>query len=231
MAFSSFSSLPGIAAVALLIGALPAASQNVDPDIIAAQTGIWLVAPLDGKPGCRLTFTADETIGGHAVTGAEACETPLPAMAQAYAWNFGDSGLNLTDPTRKVIASFRESEGSPMQSAEPPLALVKAPDGIDRLPTQAALAGTWVMKRPDGEILCTVELKPATRGEENGTLSPSGACADAVTRLKLEYWQISAFDLVLMASDGGSLSFTLTGGNTFAKSAHEGGKPLALVRP
>lgn len=49
------------------------AAGDIDPAIIAAQTGDYLVAPLDGSEGCRLTLTADEAIGGYAVAGAEGC--------------------------------------------------------------------------------------------------------------------------------------------------------------
>lgn len=234
MAFS-FRLLSGMAAscicAAVATSPSPAAAQGVDPEIIDAQTGTYVVAPLDGKPGCTVTLTKDETIGGYAIAGAETCATALPAIADAYAWNFSGPGVMFIDPTRKVLATFEENEGSPLTTAsERPLALVVPPGTIDHLPTQQALAGTWLMKRPSGESLCTVTLKANTETGQDGTMSPMGDCAAAVTKLKLEYWQINTFDVTLMSGEGDTLSFTMTADGNFEKTKEEGGKPLLLIR-
>lgn len=219
--------------VACILPAVGAAAQSdIDPGIIEAQTGTWLVAPTDGATGCLLTLTKDQTIGGYAVTGAESCATALPAISQAYAWNFSSTGLILIDPTRKVLAKFEESEGSPWHTVEGRLlALVIAPGKIDHLPTQNALAGDWVLQRPDGEVLCRIKLAANPDRDQNGTMSPTGDCAAAVTKLKLEYFQISAFDVTLMSGDGASLSFTMRPDGNFEKIREEGGKPLLMKRP
>lgn len=222
-----------IAAATLMALTIPAAAQSdIDPDIIDAQTGIWLVAPIDGATGCRLTFTKDQTIGGYSVTGAENCATVLPILSETYAWTFNGGGMDLVDATRKVLARFEESEGSPWHTVDGrALALVTPPGAIDHLPTQKTLAGDWILRRPDGELLCRIKLSPSSDNTENGRMSPAGDCAAAVKKLRLEYWQVDTFDVTLMSGDGASLTFTIRADGNFEKIREEGGKPLLMLRP
>lgn len=117
-------------AAALLVCGL-AYGQGIDPDILKAQAGTYLVAPEDGATGCRLTLETGEAIGGHSVSGQDSCIMPLPALAEAYSWNFdGNGGVILIDATRKVLARFVENEGQPMKTEDgAPLLLIAAPDG------------------------------------------------------------------------------------------------------
>jgi hypothetical protein len=232
--FPEFSTLAATAAFCVFCSSVPAAlaQSDIDPGIIDAQTGTWLVAPIDGDPGCKLTFTKDPTIGGYAVTGGENCATALPALKDTYAWHFSGGGLALVDPTRKVLARFEESEGAPWHTVEGRrLALVIPPGRIDHLPTQTALAGNWILRRPGGEILCRIKLAANPASNANGTMSPTGDCVSAVTRLKLEYFQVDTFDVTLMSGDGASLALTMRADGNFEKSRQEGGKPLLMVRP
>ncbi|ARM11915.1 MULTISPECIES: AprI/Inh family metalloprotease inhibitor [Rhizobium] len=217
---------------AVLLACGPAAAQDIDLDILRAQAGTYLVAPENGGAGCRLTLETDLAIGGYSLSGQDSCSKPLPALAEAAAWNFdGNGGLILIDPTRKVIARFVENEGSPMKTEdETPLLLVSAPDGIDRLPTFSSLAGKWVMQRPDGEKLCSLTLEGTANAEGSAPLSPSGDCAANVARLKLAIWHIDGLGLTLMSHDGASLGFQMRADGNFDKSREEGGKPLSLVR-
>lgn len=217
---------------AALLACGPAGAQDIDPDILTAQAGTYLVAPEDGRAGCRLTLETDLAIGGYSLSGQDSCSKPLPALAEAASWNFdGNGGLILIDPTRKVIARFVENEGSPMKTEdETPLLLVSAPDGIDRLPTFNSLAGTWVMQRPDGEKLCSVTLEGTANADGNAPLSPSGDCAANVARLKLAIWHIDGLGLTLMSHDGSSLGFRMRADGNFDKFREEGGKPLSLIR-
>ncbi|UAX94614.1 protease inhibitor Inh/omp19 family protein [Ensifer adhaerens] len=209
------------------------AAGDIDPAIIAAQTGDYLVAPLDGSEGCRLTLTADEAIGGYAVAGAEGCTKNLPPLADVVAWNFdGSGGLLLIDVLRKVHARFEESEGSPLlTNAEtgPQLALVPAVDGISRLPAPANMNGTWQMKRPDGTSVCRVSFTGTSDGNGNFALSLEKPCDGAVRQLKLKNWSANGLGLTLLGEDGSSLAFTATP-TGFQKDRNEGGKPLLLIR-
>ncbi|MFB2607858.1 AprI/Inh family metalloprotease inhibitor, partial [Rhizobium phaseoli] len=102
---------------AVLLACAPAAAQDIDLDILRAQAGTYLVAPENGGDGCRLTLETDLAIGGYSLSGQDSCSKPLPALAEAAAWNFdGNGGLILIDPTRKVIARFVENEGSSMKT-------------------------------------------------------------------------------------------------------------------
>ncbi|ANM16620.1 outer membrane lipoprotein [Rhizobium sp. N541] len=206
--------------------------QDVDPDILKAQAGTYLVAPEDGGAGCRMTLETDMAIGGHSLSGQDACTKPLPALAEAAAWNFdGNGGIILIDATRKVLARFVENEGSPLKTQDgTPLLLIAAPDGIDRLPSVSSLAGIWTMQRPDGERLCGVTLDGHADADGNAPLSLSGDCAANVARLKLAVWHIEGFGLTLMGGDGSSLGFDMRADGNFDKSKEEGGKPLSLVR-
>ncbi|NYJ09896.1 hypothetical protein GGI64_000915 [Rhizobium leguminosarum] len=206
--------------------------QDIDPDILKAQAGTYLVAPENGRAGCRMTLGTDMAIGGYSVSGQEACAKPVPSLADAAAWNFdGNGGLILIDPTRKVLARFVENEGSPMKTEDGKLFLLPAaPDGVDHLPTFDNLAGTWTMQRPDGERLCGVTLDGNVGADGNAPLSLSGDCAANVAKLKLAVWHIEGFALTLMGGDGSSLGFDMRSDGNFDKSKQEGGKPLSLVR-
>lgn len=226
--------IPLVAAGSVFFSCSSLAAQDIDPEIIRATTGEWLVAPADGKPGCRIRLTDGESIGGLAVEGAEeACASVLPAIGNAAAWNFGENGaIQLIDPVRKVIARFEEQEGGPHRTADnPPLLLLfEPPAGLKAVPAPAAIAGTWTLARPEGETLCQLELK--TEAEEDGTfpLSPSGDCASAVKKLKLHRWQIDGFGLSLLGEDGSSLSLVAVTPDRFDKAKEEGGKPLSMIR-
>ncbi|MGO4117850.1 AprI/Inh family metalloprotease inhibitor [Rhizobium ruizarguesonis] len=218
-------------AAALLVCGF-AYGQDVDPDILKAQAGTYLVAPEDGGAGCRLTLETGEAIGGYSLSGQDSCMKPLPVVAEAYSWNFdGNGGVILIDATRKVLARFVENEGSPMKTEDgAALLLIAAPDGVDRLPTVSSLAGTWTMQRPDGERLCGVTLNSDVDADGNALLSLSEDCAANVARLKLAVWHIEGFGLTLMSLDGSSLGFDMRADGNFDKSKEEGGKPLSLVR-
>ncbi|WP_291162439.1 AprI/Inh family metalloprotease inhibitor [Ensifer sp. SSB1] len=219
---------------ALCLGATTAfAAGDIDPAIIAAQTGDYLVAPLDGAEGCGLTLTADEAIGGYAVAGAEGCANNLPPLADVVAWNFdGSGGLLLIDVLRKVRARFEESEGSPLQTNGengPPLALIPAMDGISHLPAPTNMKGAWQMKRSDGTVICRVNFKEAADNDGNLALSVEEPCHGAVKKLKLKYWTAVGLGITLLGEDGSSLAFTSTASG-FEKDRNEGGKPLLLIR-
>ncbi|MGG7577283.1 AprI/Inh family metalloprotease inhibitor [Rhizobium sp. Nf11,1] len=220
------------AAAAALLACGLAQGQEIDADIVKAQAGTYLFAPQDGRAGCRMTLETGTAIGGYSLSGQESCTTPLPALAESYAWNFdGNGGLILIDAMRKVIARFVENEGSAMKTEdETPLLLISAPDGVDHLPTFRSLAGTWAMQRPGGEKLCSVTLDGTVDTDGHAPLSLSGDCAANVAGLKLAIWDIDGFGLTLMSHDGSSLSFDMRADGNFDKSREEGGKPLSLVR-
>jgi hypothetical protein len=210
----------------------PAFADDVDADILKAQAGTYLVAPASGEPGCRITLETGNAIGGYSLSGADNCEKTLPALTEAYSWNFdSNGGLILLDATRKVLARFVENEGSPLETEdEQPLFMLDAPTGVDRLPTSASLTGTWTLQRPTGEKLCTVSLKAEKDADGNSPLSSSGDCAPAVASLKLSVFSVEGFGLVLMSGDGASLSFDMLENGSFEKSPDDGGKPLLMIR-
>lgn len=210
-----------------------AAAGDIDPAIIAAQTGDFLVAPLDGADGCKLRLTSDVAIGGYAVTGAEACSKTLPALSEVAAWNFGENGsLLLIDVLRKVHARFEGSEGSPpLTDGEngPRLALVPAIEGISHLPAPANIKGAWQMKRPDGTLVCHVTFTDTADSGGNFALSTGDPCDGTVKKLKLRSWAANGLGIILLGEDGSSLAFTAAPAG-FEKDRSEGGKPLLLVR-
>jgi hypothetical protein len=223
------------AAVSLLILALaaPVQAQGIDPSILRSLAGTWLVAPANGEPGCRITLGTDTSIGGYSLTTAPDCARRVPAIADAAAWHPVE-GISLIGPTRQTLLKFRENEDASYSAMEPEpgFVLVRAPDGIDRVPSARDAFGDWVMRRPGGEILCRVHLsdRPPPGGQESYAVRvTSQGCQAAVTRLRLASWRIEAPKLVLYGLDGNSLSFLLTAGG-FAKDPAEGGRPLVLER-
>jgi hypothetical protein len=221
------------AVLALLALALPAAGQGVDPGISRSLAGSWLVAPLNGAPGCRVTLAVSPAPGGHGLTLAPDCATRVPVIATAAAWHPVD-GLSLLDATRRPLLRFIENEDASYSAAGPApgYVLVRAPAGVDRVASAADAFGDWVMRRPDGETVCRIHLsnRPPPGGAESYAVRVTAqGCQAGVTRLRLASWRIEAPKLVLYGLDGNSLSFlrTATG---FVKDPAEGGRPLVMER-
>ncbi|KRB50383.1 metalloprotease [Rhizobium sp. Root708] len=225
-------SIRSLVLAAGVFASVPVLADDVDADIIKAQAGSYLLAPADGTPGCRITLETTTAIGGYAISGADGCSKALPHFVGASAWNFGDDGnLIVLDATRKVLARFIESEGSPLATeGDQPLLLLDAPDGVDRVPTVASLAGEWRLKRPAGQLICAVTLQDKQGEDGNAPMSPARDCDKAIANLHLSLFHVEGFGLVLMSTDGSSLSFDMKPDGSFEKSPDEGGKPLVMIR-
>ena len=214
----------------LLAASLPA--RAVDDEIMQAQAGIWLLAPENGAPGCRLTFDKSQTSSGYALSGAQACKTTLPAVAGAVAWNIGDDGsLFLADVTAKVLIRFQAEEGSPWESEEgEPIWLLPALGDLDHVPTVANIAGSWQLQTPNGKAVCAITFSADTDKDGTPKMSPGSDCPADIAELKLSLWAMEGFGLVLLGNDGSSLSFDMRADGSFQKSDEEEGDPLLLVR-
>lgn len=224
-------SLAAICAAAILFAGPQV--RAADDEIIQAQAGSWLLAPQDGSKGCRLTFDTADAAGGHALTGAEACATTLPAIAGARAWNIGDDGsLTILDAASKVLIRFQEEEGSPWESEDGnPMWLLPALGDIDHVPTASSLAGTWkVLQQPDGKSFCNITLSRDLDADGTPKMSVDKDCPADISDLKLTAWTLEGFGLVLMGDDGSAVSFDMRPDGNFQKSEEEEGDPLTLIR-
>lgn len=220
-------------ALFLLTFAAPAGAQGIDPAILRALAGSWLLAPMNGQPGCRLTLQTTPAIGGYALSLAPDCARLLPRLAEATAWNPHD-GLHLTNAARRNVLSFHEGEDASYTASEPSpgYALLRAPQTVTRLPMPREAFGAWVLKRPDGEVVCRLQLlnRPPPGGEESFAIRVTAqGCQGAVMRLKLVSWRMEMLKLVLYGQDGASLRFVQTSSG-FAKAPEEGGRPLLMER-
>ncbi|MGG6895343.1 MULTISPECIES: AprI/Inh family metalloprotease inhibitor [Rhizobium] len=223
----------GLAAVsAALAFTVVQPARAADSELIQGQAGTWLVAPESGAKGCRLTFGTNAVSSGYEITGADACATPLPALAKATMWNFTDDGsLAIADATGKLLMRFQQEEGSPWQSeGGNPTWLLPALGDVDHVPTAASLAGAWRIQRPDGRPVCDITLTTDKDPDGTAKMSPNGDCASEIGDLKLSLWAAEGFGLVMLGSDGSSLSFDMKPDGTFQKSEEEEGEPLLLVR-
>ncbi|MEF0939074.1 AprI/Inh family metalloprotease inhibitor [Rhizobium sp. BR 362] len=222
--------LAAASAAFILAAGQPAAAA--DDELVKSQAGSWLLAPESGAKGCRLTFATSPASGGYAISGADACATALPAYAKAAAWNFSDDGtLNLMDAGQKVVARFQEEEGSPWESEEgDPTWLLPALGDVDHVPTVASLAGTWQIQQPNGKLICNITLSSDTDQDGTTKMSPGGDCPADIRDLKLSLWVTEGFGLVMMGTDGSSLSLDMRPDGSFQKSVEEEGEPMVLVR-
>lgn len=226
-----------LAAVAALLSAAvlapPARAQAVDPRIVQSLAGDWLVAPMSGAPGCRVTLAAGPAIGGHGLTLAADCAAKVAVIAGAAAWH-PVGGFSLLDAARRPLLRFTENEDASYSAGEPApgYVLVRAPAGVDRVASAADAFGDWVMRRPDGEFVCRIHLSnraPPGGQESYAARVMAQGCQPGVTRLRLASWRIEAPKLVLYGLDGNSLSFLRTA-HGFIKDPAEGGRPLLMER-
>lgn len=223
----------GLAAVSVALAfTMAQPARAADDELVQGQAGTWLVAPESGAKGCRLTFGTNAVAGGYDVSGADACATPLPALAKAKVWNFTDDGsLAIADADGKPLMRFQQEEGSPWESeGGDPTWLLPALGDVDHVPTVDSLAGAWRIQQPDGKPLCDVTL--TTDKDQDGTakMSPGSDCASEIGDLKLSLWANEGFGLVMLGNDGSSLSFDMKPDGTFQKSEEEEGEPLLLIR-
>lgn len=214
------------------LGQTAAVAQSAD--IIRAQTGEWLVASDDGKPGCRINLKAQTTVGGMVAVPAKDCTTRVPRLADVAAWRFSD-GVTLADAVRKPIMVFGEDETGILKTrpgAPPAFYMFKAKPGVDRAPHAAAIFGTWQMRRPKGAAICAVTFQdrpPKGGGEESYGLLLDPACDASIKRLKLVSWRIEDVSLMLYGTDDGSLKFEpIVEG--FERIGEPKARPLHLVR-
>lgn len=225
----------GLALAALAAPLQTGLAQGVSPDIVRAQAGTWLVAPDDGRPGCRIALEAAATAGGMVARPAPDCAARLPPLAAVVSWSFAEGGVSLDDAARRRVMLFTEDETAFLKTRDdrvPGHVMVQARAGVDRAPHASAIFGAWAMQRPDGPTICAVTFqdKPPPGGEESFALALDPGCDAAVRKLKLGSWRVEDFTLVLYGTDGASLSFEPLSATAFTKAASEGGLPLRLVR-
>lgn len=193
-------------------------SAQVSDDIVAATTGLWLVASEDGSPGCRLTFEKDKTIGGYALKEEKPCAGPL--HDNVYAWDFGGDGIVLRDATRRVLMSFEEQEGGPYRTPEavkPRIYLIPEPGKMQRVPVAKDAIGSWTLTDKKGKPLCGMTLlqdKSPTYDEASG-LTLAKDCSAAVAKTKASAWQINEITLVIIGGEDWAYTMLLQPDGSF----------------
>jgi hypothetical protein len=217
-----------------LASATLAAQAQVSKEIVEATAGDWLLAPEDGRPGCRVQLRTNEAIGGYELRPSPSCMGLRTMMVAVVAWRFDEanSGIAFTGPQRETIVSFAEKEDGTYASDGDPgevLLLVKAPAGVTAVPNAKNIFGTWSVLKAGGGALCRITFAedPPPGGEESYALKLDEACDASLTKLKLASWRIEGLNLMLYGTDGESLSFAPSDTGTFITDATP---PLMLVR-
>lgn len=226
--------IAGAAVIGMVLSAGSAQAQ-VSPEIVKATAGDWLLAPEDGRQGCRVVLKAAETIGGYELAPSAQCAQVDEKLSGAVAWRFNESdgGLVFAGADRKAILSFSEKEDASYATAGEPgsvLLLVAAPTGVTAIPNAKDLFGDWAIQQPGGKTVCRAMLsdKAPEGGEESYAVVIDKACDKSVSALKLGSWRIEGLNVVLYGTDGDSLVFAPTGKGTFVA---DGAKPaLTLSR-
>ena len=231
-------SIAGLVASASLIIAMPVVcpAQEDTSDAATAMAGDWLVAPEDGRNGCRVKLGTEAAIGGMAIEIGAACEKALPEIADAVAWRFSDGGLALADATHKTILTFAEGEDASWATAAEigqRLLLTKAPPGVEAVPNANSLSGAWSVLGPAGKTICSLMLsgKPPPGSEANYGLTLAEGCHDRILKLKLGSWRVDGMAVMLFGTEGESLHFEADGKGGFTEFQAANGKPLRLARP
>ncbi len=222
-------------AVAGLAVATSAASAQVADDIVQATAGVWVLAPEDGRPGCRVQLRANEVIGGYELRPSPSCLGLRTMMTTAVAWRFDPAtgSLAFSGPQRETLVAFAEKEDGTYASAGEPgdvLLLLKAPPGVTSVPNARSIFGSWSLLEKGGADICRITFsdQPPAGGEESYALSLAEDCAAKLTNLKLASWRIEGLNLMLYGVDGDSFAFQPGAKGTFV--ADDAKPPLVLVR-
>jgi hypothetical protein len=220
--------------LALTIVAAPAHAQ-VSDDIVKATAGDWLLAPEDGRPGCRVQLRTNEAIGGYELRQSPSCLGVRTMLMTAIAWRFDQTngGIAFSGPERETVIGFTEKEDGTYASDGAPgdvLLLIKAPAGVSAVPNARTIFGTWTALQSGGADLCRITFsdQPPPGGEESYALKLEDGCDETLTRLKLASWRIEGLNLMLYGTDGDSFTFAPGAKGTFV--ADDAKPPLMLVR-
>jgi hypothetical protein len=225
-----------LAAVAAGLALLAStASAQVADEILQATAGNWLLAPEDGRPGCRVQLRATEAAGGYELRPSPSCLGVRTIMVTAIAWRFDaeTGGLAFSGPRGETLLAFTEKEDGTYASAGEPgdvLLLLKAPPGVTAVPNARAIFGSWSVLEKGGADLCRITFsdQPPEGGEESYALSLADGCSDKLANLKLASWRIEGLALMLYGTDGDTLAFQPAAKGTFV--ADDAKPPLILVR-
>ena len=200
---------------AAMLGATVAVAQ-VSDDIISAYTGDWLVLPVDGRRGCAVKLTAEETIGGRVAVPAKDCARYIPAFADASAW-YPTEGIQFTDAIRRPVMAFSEDETALLSSptvADPEFYLVPAEPGLTHLPRVADMPGQWTVKSSNGPSTCSLTLSPMV--DEIAVLSVPAPCRKTGLPAGLKAWRLEALDLYLEGDNDAMLALRPVADDRFA---------------
>jgi len=219
----------------LMLAASTTAHAQVSDDIVKATAGDWLLAPEDGRPGCRVQLRSNETIGGYELRPSPPCLGVRTMMVAAVAWRFDPTtgGLAFSGPERETLVSFTEKEDGTYASAGEPgdvLLLIKAPPGVTAVPNAQSIFGSWSVLETGGGDICRLNFsdQPPPGGEESYALAVADGCDAKLANLKLVSWRIEGLKLVLYGSDGESFTFLPAAKGSFV--ADDAKPPLMLVR-
>ncbi len=198
-----FRKLTGAIGIAAILTG-PAMSQDVSEEIVDATVGKWLIASETGAPGCHVTLEKDRTIGGRVVTEGKPCGSPWHDVLAA--WEFSDGGIVFRDATRKEIITFQEQEGGPWKTpleVSPTVYFVPNPGAMDRVPVAKDIVGLWILSDKKGKALCRIDFqdKASSRLEDAKAIALSSDCSASVKKTKVDAWQISEIQLVVIGGE------------------------------
>lgn len=220
--------------LALALTGSPVSAQ-VSKDILDATAGDWLLAPEDGRAGCRVQLRTNEVTGGYELRPAPSCMGVRTMLITAMAWRFDQSsgGIAFSGPERETIVSFTEKEdGTYASDGEPgeALLLIKAPAGVTAVPNAKTIFGMWSVLSGGKAEVCRITFsdQPPEGGQESYALKLEDGCDAKLTNLKLGSWRIEGLNLMLYGTDGDAVTFAPAGKGTFV--ADDAKPPLTLVR-
>lgn len=118
-----------LAAAALLVLSLvsPAAGAEPAPIDIGALDeagrgeilGHWIIADQPGTKTCRVSFSAEATIGGYVIDVDPACAATFPVMDEVAAWRLYENWqIVLADVTRRELIRFTTPDDSYVAAPE-----------------------------------------------------------------------------------------------------------------
>jgi len=222
-------------------GSAAMAQAPVPPDTAQLEraVGPWELSNPAGSRKCAVTFRAERSGPGRAVTLAEGCASTFPAVGAVVAWTVAPNGaIRWLDRAGQPVFDFEETEVGIFESLRPGDPTVYFLTSLTLagkvLPTAEELLGSWSLGQPRGRALCALTLRQELAAgagalEQRFAMEIGAGCERSILALGLAHWRLER-ELLVLGGQAGTLSFRREEDGRWTKTPADN-RPLVLSRP